>query len=219
MVLASIRHEQGAIDLPPETVLDDVSRRTKELRFRVSFTPVVPMHSGELAVIASDGSEYVFQLDHIVRQPEGSFLGEAPGDLLSYEITELKNLDPRDRAKARVRDLTYALYGPVAAILSFTGLVGMAAIAILPSRSRKSQMLAVLFVLFYVVVSRVGLFTLLDATSWVADRIRYLYPAIPVYMALVVSFTFAGVRSVVSAARQQQTRRMGESDLEQPTDA
>ena len=98
-----------------------------------------------------------------------------------------------------MQSLIWAGYGRFVVVLSY---LGMAALLVLLSCYRvinlKENIYTIMILLLFAVLSRVSLFSLLDASSWPADQPRYLFPVMPVYscvLLLIIAQAFSVVKS------------------------
>lgn len=103
-----------------------------------------------------------------------------------------------ERAKravgAHYRLLVFALCG--------LGVIAAMTLLLPKTRLRFSNALdCALALLFFAIISRLGLFTVIDATSWPVAYDRFLFPVMPLSSVFLVALIYRGA-SVVSAARR-----------------
>lgn len=145
-----------------------------------------PLESARLVFRTVSGGEMVVPLRDVASGRELQAEDAGAGIRMTCAIEKI-DLPKMHALTAAMQSLAWRWHGPFTRYLGYLGLVAAALVALLRRSSRQAfDSDAVLLLLFLVVISRVALFALIDASSWAGNQPRYLFPVLPVFDCFLV---------------------------------
>ncbi len=121
------------------------------------------------------------------------------GQKVTYALDKVTQPQGSGKIQKSIQSLIWSVYGKLVAYLTYISLFcGMLVILLHKKVKLPGDIYAILALLLLVVISRIALFALLDASSWPSDLLRYLFPVMPVYTCFLVLF----ISQTASAIKQ-----------------
>jgi hypothetical protein len=156
------------------------------------------LKKGYLEFIADDGNRNKISLKTLELETT-LLIKTANGANLHLFIEQINTpkYQDRDLLRNNIQDFAWKFYGKIILYLSIIGFFSAIILALYYKKIPQNNLI-VLAILFFVIVSRLSLFTLLDISSWSGNDSRYLFPVMPVYSAfltLLISNSVLALRS------------------------
>lgn len=159
--------------------------------------------------VTSTGAEFSVPFSNI-SEGHPSVLGLSSrdsGDQVTYAFDSARAPKGSGAAQRAIQSAIWAIYG---AMVGWLTILAVVAALYLAARYRSSKppidLLAVVGGLLFVVCSRVGLFALVDASSWPGDQARYLFPVMPMYTCVLMIVIGRGCSEVLSSFVRESKR-------------
>ena len=154
--------------------------------------------SGDIVFITQSGREYIIA-DKIIA-PGRITEVSSPGseELLRYNIEAIETSNPVNKLEGTIQRFIWSIYGPIVRILTYLSLVAVFILLICyrifnPHKS----IYAILAILGAIIIARVALFTLIDASSFPCSP-RFLYPVMHLYTCVLLIFVAQSISIVNS---------------------
>jgi hypothetical protein len=124
------------------------------------------------------------------------FKSQNPTQIVTYAIDTIST--PRYLTiGSDIQHHIWSVYGKLVRYLTYLGVLAMLVmVCFYRTIDVRESVYGVMSVLLFSVITRVALFTLLDASSWPGDQARYLFPVMPVYSCFLVLFIYQAVRVI-----------------------
>ncbi|HEX7177607.1 MAG TPA: hypothetical protein VF240_20275 [Pyrinomonadaceae bacterium] len=148
--------------------------------FDLLLPPSSPMpYNADLVFTTGSGKEL------IVRRPGGA--ADSPGPGLTYHVDEDMTFPDSHRLELATQSYIWSVHGKIIMLLTYAGLCALL-LALIFFRSVKLREPAVFVsvLLAAAIVSRLALFTLIDAAAYIAAEIRYIFPVTYLYTCLLL---------------------------------
>jgi hypothetical protein len=162
------------------------------------------LSDSSLVLIISKGREFVIPYRQVfVGKP---LLAVEPhtGLKITYALDTVTPPKELGKIQKAIQSLIWYVYGRVVTYLTYFCLVAVLLLVLLRKKVNLGENIyAILSILIFVVISRVALFALIDASSWPGNQARYLFPVMPVYTCFLVLFIYQTVRVVKEALWQK----------------
>ena len=162
-----------------------------EMQFVVSinlFRDAIP--KGDLAFVMRSGVVYSAPLSAVLAgQPPA-----ANGVSLHYSIDSHAILPNPRGPTITVENFIGKYYPSLVVVFSFGGLLALSVLIFHLKKLRWDGFNAVLILLEFIIISRLLLFSFVDATSWVTLHDRFLFPIMPLYSVLLILLIYQAMR-------------------------
>jgi hypothetical protein len=127
--------------------------------------------------------------------------GTVVGKTLVYNIDEDQVFTQKHEREAAMQGFIWAYHGRIVRLLTYAGLV---ALVLLLLRYRQVDLREPAFVIMAllasVIVIRVAVFTFIDASAYVANDLRYIFPVVYLYTCLLLMLISRALSLTVSSA-------------------
>jgi hypothetical protein len=127
---------------------------------------------------------------------------------LVYNIDEDQSFTQKYKREAAVQSFIWSYHGRIIRLLTYAGLV---ALLLLLLRYRQvdwqEPVFVIMALLAMVIAIRVAVFTFIDASSYIANDLRYIFPVIYLYTCLLLLLIARALGVIVSSASFQRVWR------------
>ena len=183
--------------LPATQPRSATTRPVYQGTFSLNVPRAVPLMPVQWRIVFGDGS--IRRISRMLpKSPQPFAIPDLPGGRV--QLTQVNVITPEPTARLQARRWLADAYAFVIPSMIYGGL-GVFSLAVVIRRTRTNGLwVGCVAILAFAVLSRFGLFAIIDASSWHGDQPRYVFPAVPAMLAcgmLLISGAFAEIRAAV----------------------
>jgi hypothetical protein len=162
------------------------------------------LSTASLVFLSGGGKETIVPYSQV--KVAGPLALSGSNSTLTFCLDFISRGEETGRLRKSIQSLIWATYGKIVLYLTFLNGLGLMVLLFCYRKiDVREEIYFVLFVLLFVILSRVALFTLIDASAWPGNQPRYLFPVMPLYSSFLIIFLY----KALSLARLSLKRKSG----------
>lgn len=144
-----------------------------------------------LVIVTNRNSEYAIPYKQIdIGKPLWA-AASGSNKKVTYALDLVSQPKGSRQLQKSLQSFIWTIYGKLVTYLTYVSMLGIIILVFCYKKINiRDDIYVILFLLLFVVLSRVALFALIDASSWPGNQPRYLFPAMPVYSCLLLLFIY-----------------------------
>lgn len=202
-ILASTDQFSSRPDVATSYKAKGIGNVPENTGFTLTATQGQQLSDAYLVIVSNRNNEYTIPYKQIdVGKP--LWLASSGSDKkITYAIDFVSRPKGSGQLRKAIQSFLWAIYGKLVAYLTYICILGVFILLFCYKKiSIRNDIYVILLLLLFVVLSRVTLFSLIDASSWPGNQPRYLFPVMPVYSCFLLLFIYYAI-SVVKKKKEQ----------------
>ncbi len=150
--------------------------------FSMTTTEGRKLPTAALIVTTSQNTEYVVPFEQTVVGKPLSASKTGFSRKVTYALDSVTQPKGAGQIQKTMQSFLWSTYGKIVVYLTYFSIISLFILGVFYRKIYwRDNIYVILCLLLFVVLSRVALFALIDASSWPGNQARYLFPVMPVY--------------------------------------